>query len=199
MDSVLDPKAETRTRILEAAGKRFMHYGYAKTTMAEIARDLNMSTGNLYRFFESKVDIAEGIAREHEAAEDEVMRVIAAQDAPAEERLRTLMFTLMRETYKVMDESQKVYDIAQAISRERPSYANRRLAQERVFLGRILADGMSEGAFDKALNVEFVAEMIQCATMKFRYPQLYSFLKLPALERELGGVLDLVLDGMRAR
>jgi AcrR family transcriptional regulator len=194
-----DPKAETRVRIIEAASKRFMHYGYAKTTMAEIARDLSMSTGNLYRFFESKVDIAEAIAREHEAAEDEVMRLIAAAQAPAVERLRTLSFTVLRETFKVMAESQKVYDIAQAISRERPSYANRRLATERVFLGRILKDGMAEGVFDPGLDVDFVAEMIQCAMMKYRYPQLYCFLTLDQLERELDGVLGLLLAGLRAR
>lgn len=194
-----DPKAETRTRIIEAASKRFMHYGYAKTTMAEIARDLSMSTGNLYRFFESKVDIAEAIAREHEAAEDAVMDQISRAPQPAVERLRTLSFTLLRETFKVMAESQKVYDIAQAISRERPSYANRRLAQERVFLGRILKDGADEGVFRSGLEVEFAAEMIQCATMKYRYPQLYCFLTLEQLERELDGVLGLLLEGLRAR
>ena len=194
-----DPKAETRTRIIEAASKRFMHYGYAKTTMAEIARDLSMSTGNLYRFFESKVDIAEAIAREHEAAEDAVMDQISRAPQPAVERLRTLSFTMLRETFKVMAESQKVYDIAQAISRERPSYANRRLAQERVFLGRILKDGVEEGVFRSGLAVEFVAEMIQCATMKYRYPQLYCFFTLEQLERELDGVLSLLLEGLRAR
>lgn len=176
-----------------------MHYGYAKTTMSEIARDLSMSTGNLYRFFESKVDIAEAIARDHEAAEDAVMDKISRAPQPAVERLRTLSFTLLRETFKVMAESQKVYDIAQAISRERPSYANRRLAQERVFLGRILKDGADEGVFRSGLEVEFVAEMIQCATMKYRYPQLHCFLTLEQLERELDGVLSLLLEGLRAR
>ncbi|MEN9855064.1 MAG: hypothetical protein RLZZ157_190, partial [Pseudomonadota bacterium] len=33
----MDEKEQTRARILEAAGKRFRHYGYQKTTMAEIA------------------------------------------------------------------------------------------------------------------------------------------------------------------
>ena len=39
---------ETALRILEAASDRFLHYGYGKTTMSEIAKDCNMSTGNLY-------------------------------------------------------------------------------------------------------------------------------------------------------
>ena len=40
------------------------------------------------------------------------------------------------------------------------------------------------------------AEMIQSATMKFRYPQLWSKLTLPKLERELEGVLKLIIDGL---
>ena len=38
--------------------------------------------------------------------------------------------------------------------------------------------------------------MIQAATMKFRYPQLWSKLTLPKLERELDGVLKLLIDGL---
>jgi hypothetical protein len=43
---------------------------------------------------------------------------------------------------------------------------------------------------------ETIAEMIQSATMKFRYPQLWSKLTLPKLERELDGVLNLMLQGL---
>jgi hypothetical protein len=43
---------------------------------------------------------------------------------------------------------------------------------------------------------EFTAEMIQAATMKFRYPQLWSKLTLPKLERELEGVIALLLNGL---
>ncbi len=38
--------------------------------------------------------------------------------------------------------------------------------------------------------------MIQSATMKFRYPQLWSKLTLPQLERELEGVLNLIIFGV---
>ncbi|GAV21360.1 bacterial regulatory proteins, TetR family [Mariprofundus micogutta] len=39
-----------KERIVAAARQRFSHYGYGKTTMAEIASDCQMSVGNLYRF-----------------------------------------------------------------------------------------------------------------------------------------------------
>lgn len=43
-----------RVKILEAAKRRFAHYGLAKTTMAEIAQDLSFSKALLYYYFPDK-------------------------------------------------------------------------------------------------------------------------------------------------
>jgi AcrR family transcriptional regulator len=45
---------EKRIKILEAAKKRFAHYGMTKTTMAEIASDLSFSKALLYYYFPDK-------------------------------------------------------------------------------------------------------------------------------------------------
>lgn len=45
---------EKRSRILEVAKRRFSHYGLAKTTMAEIAKDLAFSKALLYYYFPDK-------------------------------------------------------------------------------------------------------------------------------------------------
>ena len=43
-----------KEKILEAAYQRFLHYGYSKTTMNEIAGDLSMSKALLYYYFPDK-------------------------------------------------------------------------------------------------------------------------------------------------
>ncbi|WP_160714535.1 TetR/AcrR family transcriptional regulator [Chitinophaga solisilvae] len=48
---------QKRTLILEAALKRFKRYGLSKTTMEEIARDLEISKGSLYYYFSDKESI----------------------------------------------------------------------------------------------------------------------------------------------
>lgn len=195
----MDERETTRERILSAAGARFMHYGYQKTTMAEIARDLSMSTGNLYRFFPSKLDIAEAIALFHEKEEDGLLESLVVRPEPPAERLRIFFRTCLEETYRVIAESRKVFEIAQAISSERPQFANRRLAIERIYLIRILKDGVEAGVFQPVEDYEFLAEMLQSATMKFRYPQLFNCFNLPMLRRELEGVLDLLFTGLALR
>lgn len=195
----MDEKEATRERILAAAGARFMHYGYQKTTMAEIARDLDMSTGNLYRFFPSKLDIAEAIAIFHEKEEDALLERLTENLEDPVEAYRNFCRTVLEETFRVIAESRKVFEIAQAISSERPQFANRRLATERIFIGRILKAGIEKGQFAPVDDIEFTAEMLQCATMKFRYPQLSNCFNLAMLRRELEGVLDLLFVGLRAR
>src|SRR5918993_4300016 len=43
--------------IIDAAIKRFAHFGVAKTTMAEIAADLSISKASLYYYFPDKLNL----------------------------------------------------------------------------------------------------------------------------------------------
>ena len=195
----MDEKAQTRERILHAAMTRIKHYGYSKTTMAEIAADCGMSPGNIYRFFEAKIDIAEAMARRHYAEQQLETAAIARQrDMEPDQRLRAVFFKKMRENYALIEENAKVLEVAEVLGRERPIFANEQLAHERVFLAALLEEGAEKGVFIKG-DYAFIAEMLQSATAKFAFPQLFSQLTLPKLERELGGVLDLVLNGLYAR
>lgn len=196
----MDEKTAVRERILAAALQRFKHYGYAKTTMAEIASDCAMSAANIYRFFESKIDLAEAMARQHHAEQHGRLAAIARRvQLSAEERLRELLFARMRENFALFEANAKILEIAAVLHQERPLHANEELALERVYLKQILADGIATGVFAARENLEHVAEMIQSATVKFSFPQLFSQLTLPKLERELAGVLDLIIDGLRAQ
>lgn len=189
-------KDNVRSQIIEAAKKRFSHFGYAKTTMAEVATDCSMSPGNLYRFFPGKLDIAEAIATEDYGQHLEHLRKLAVTpNRNARERLHDLLFEELRRTYSKLENDPRAYELAVVISRERPSFANWMMANERKILVEMLEEAERRGEFT-AEDKEQTAEMIQSATMKFRYPQLWSKLTLPKLERELEGVLKLILDGL---
>lgn len=195
----MDEKQETRDRILHAAMDRIKHYGYGKTTMAEIAGDCGMSPGNIYRFFEAKIDLAEAMARHHYAEQHGRLAAIARRkDLAPDARLRLLLFTRMRENFELIASNAKVLDIAEVLHKERPLFANEQLAQERVYLAALLEEGAEMGLFAPG-DFPFIAEMIQSATVKFAFPALVSQLTLPKLERELEGVLDLLLRGLYAR
>ena len=192
-------KKTMREKILKAAMERFLHYGYPKTTMAEIACDCNMSPGNLYRYFPGKLDLAHSIAELYgQETVDKLRAIVRDNTLSPLEKLRKYHFEVMRDTYHRLEEDPKIYEIAQILKKERPEFANEQLARERALLSEILAAGNAAGDFD-IKDIVFVGEMIQSATMKFKYPQLWSALSLEKLERELSGVLDLILSGIGTR
>src|SRR3954462_2042828 len=52
-----------REKILDASHQRFLHYGYSKTTMNEIAGDLSMSKALLYYYFPDKSQLYVAVIR----------------------------------------------------------------------------------------------------------------------------------------
>jgi AcrR family transcriptional regulator len=191
----MDEKIEIRDRILHAATLRISHYGYAKTTMAEVAADCGMSAGNIYRFFESKADIAEAMARHHYAQRHFEMASLARRkDIASDLRIKAMFFKRMRDNYVMFAESAKIIEVAEFLKKERPLFMNEQFAQERVYLAAVLEEGTNAGIF-RDLDHDFSAEMLQSATVKFSIPQLFTTLSLPKLERELDGVLDMLLFG----
>jgi len=192
----MSEKESIREQIVEAAKKRFSHFGYAKTTMAEVATDCSMSPGNLYRFFPGKLDIAESIATEDYTRRLENLRKLAVSPGKdARQRLHDVLFEELRRTYSKLERDPRALEMARVISQERPQFALWMLQNERKILVELLVEAEQRGEFCSE-NKEFMAEMIQSATMKFRYPQLWSKLTLPMLERELEGVLQLLINGI---
>lgn len=190
---------EIKQAIITAAKDRLSRYGYGKTTMAELASDCKMSAGNLYRYFMSKLDIAEEIARQSFLRTAERLReVVRRPDIPAVERLRSFLLEQMQITFQELEKDQHWIEMAEIVARERPHVANEGLARVRSLIAEILAMGNATGEFDIE-DVNFTAEMIQSATFKFRYPQLFTGLALDKLEREAEGVIDLLIDGLRTR
>ena len=52
---------ERREQIITAASAHLRHYGYSKTTVADLARAIGLSTAYIYKFFDSKRAIGEAV------------------------------------------------------------------------------------------------------------------------------------------
>ena len=195
-----DPKADPREAILKAAADRILHYGYNKTTMSEIAADCGMSAGNIYRFYPSKIDIAEAMTREFGNASRAVYEEIIRDAArSASRKMRDFFVTRLERTFRVFEANPKLMELAEIMGRERPEYLSEERAQERLQIERILDEGQKSGDFALPTDLTITADLVQCAMLKFRIPQLWTTEKLDALIPELEGVLSLIFTGLSAR
>ncbi|HEU4470023.1 MAG TPA: TetR/AcrR family transcriptional regulator [Flavisolibacter sp.] len=86
---------QKRDAIVEAAIRRFAHFGVAKTTMSEIATDLALSKASLYYYFPDKLSLyAAVLQRIAEAGEKNDDEALAKEKDP----LKAILFFLEKRT-----------------------------------------------------------------------------------------------------
>jgi AcrR family transcriptional regulator len=193
-------KADPREAILAAASERILHYGYNKTTMSEIAADCGMSAGNIYRFYPSKIDIAEAMTREFGKSSRAIYEDIIRDAArSATKKLYDFFVARLERTFRIFEQNPKLMELADIMARERPEYLAEEHAQERMQIERILDEGQKSGDFALPADLTITADLVQCAMMKFRIPQLWTTEQLDSLRPELEGVLNLIFTGLSAR
>lgn len=164
-------RQENIERILEAAERLFRHYGYSKTTVADIARDLGMSPANVYRFFASKEQIHQAIAGRMLAASLELNRSIAALPLPAEERLRRCILEQHRVTVETMLDQKKVHEMV-IVAIERDWHVIDKYIDElNLIHAGTIEDGIRAGEFAEQ-DATVAARCFGASTAILCHPQL---------------------------
>lgn len=200
MTGMTDKAADPRDAILHAAIERILHYGYNKTTMSEIASDCCMSAGNIYRFFPSKIDIAEAMTRQFGLETHQgYSAILRDQKRTATQKLLDFFTFRMERTFRTFEQHPKLMELVEIMGRERPDYFVEERAQERMLLEKILDEGARAGEFVFESNLTMTADFVQCAVLKFRVPHLWTTERLEALKQELEGVVSLILTGLTPR
>ena len=183
-------------QILHAAAQRFTDYGYGKTTIAEIAGDCGMSSGNVYRYFDSKEAIA--IAGVESKLEEKARVCEASTDAsaPAFEQLRQYLMTRLRFTYEFNCGGSHLHELVQLITERHRDLLER--YDERVigWLERIVARGIERGDF-RPQDARQAAASIAIATSAF-HVSIFLHESLEVMEFKLEALLDLLHQGLKA-
>ena len=86
-----------QSNILDSAASVFARLGMQKASMAEIARQGNISKSLLYHYYSSKEDLIFDIVRSHLSELDGALSGADRSDLPLEERLRLLIHSGDRE------------------------------------------------------------------------------------------------------
>jgi len=163
-------RQENIGRILEAAERLFRHYGYNKTTVADIARDLGMSPANVYRFFASKEQIHQAICGRMLAASLELNRSIAALPLSAAERLRRCVLTQHKLTVETMLDEQKVHEMV-IVAIERDWHViDKYIDQLHLIYAGLIEEGIGTGEFARQ-DAAAAARCFGAALVTLCHPQ----------------------------
>jgi AcrR family transcriptional regulator len=160
---------ETRNRILTEAERLFRHYGYSKTTVADIADACGMSSANVYRFFASKLQINEAICDRVIAQLESELRKVVHSDASASRRLTEFVGTIARHTLETLIEEKKVHDMVVVAMEEHWSAIERHIQVVRVMITEIITSGIATGEF-RQQDPQSAARCVHSALITFCHP-----------------------------
>src|SRR6185312_1713286 len=164
-------RQENVERILESAERLFRHYGYGKTTVADIARDLGMSPANVYRFFASKEQIHQAICGRMLAASLHLAMGIAKLPLPAAERLRRCILEQHRLTKETMLDEQKVHEmVIVAIERDWHVIEKHVDRLHQIYAG-LIHEGIDAGEF-RQQDLNSAARCFGASTAALCHPQM---------------------------
>src|ERR1700738_5259566 len=136
---------DTRERILEVAERLFRESGYQKTTVADIAKVLRMSPANVYRYFDTKKAIHEGVARTLMGGVEDAAQAIAARREPAASRLRELMTTIHRMNCDRYVGDSKLHEMVEIAMEESWEVCVAHMQRITEPIGAVIADGGAWG------------------------------------------------------
>ena len=159
-----------RDQIVKAAHEYFGHYGYAKTTVSDLAREIGFSKAYIYRFFESKQAIGEAIVCD---CLDQILakvREAVESGGDANDKLRKFAKAVTSATMDVAFNDRKIYEVATQASSENWAPVQAYVERLQALLEDILKEGRESGQFERKTPIDETRRAIYYALLPFTDP-----------------------------
>lgn len=159
-------------RIVRSAERMFRSYGYAKTTVADVAQDAGISTAYVYRFYRSKLALCKAVCASLMGRLADMLWMEARSTLPAPDRLRRLYTRLCEETTRLLFEEEKLLDMVR-VGLDQHWDAVTRFKQTLADISRaVIEDGIAEGRFRAPANMDEAVIAVGSTLMLCAHPVL---------------------------
>jgi AcrR family transcriptional regulator len=186
---------ERREQILTAAEEHFRHYGYKKTTVADLAKAIGFSTAYVYKFFGSKQAIGEAICSTCLAKISKELGDIAATKKPAGDRLRRMFRSLAQRGADLFFHDRKMHNLVAASTEERWNSATEHDAALAEIVRSMIVQGREAGEFERKTPLNETCRAIMLAMQPLRHPVLLEQI-LDTLDEDATLMANLVLRSL---
>ncbi len=189
-----------RLAILSVATQLFTQYGFAKTTIGDIAAGCSMSPANLYRYFRNKQSIGCAVAGIYMENMNRICTEAAERAAPTVElRLRATVRAQVNHTVTRLREVPKMVELAEMVvdAEEGRALLARQIERRTAQVADLIAEGVAAGEF-RALDVDRAARGFLTGLKFFFAPFALARHGLDSIDDDLSATLDLLCAGLRA-
>ncbi|MEL6766505.1 MAG: TetR/AcrR family transcriptional regulator [Pseudomonadota bacterium] len=193
----------TRLEILEASMRLFQHFGFGKTTMADIARETAMSPGNLYRYYRNKQAIGRAVVERYfRMTEAQMATGLMLPGGSPPERIRELIKNGVGHLMTEMDHNPRLVELADFICADPEGVQSlqQHIGWKEKAIAREVERGIETGDF-RPCDPEEAGRILVAATRAYWMPMALVHIRReddggPAM---LDQVIDLLLEGLAAR
>ncbi len=187
--------ALTAERILEASEDVLRRYGPAKATVVDVARELGVSHGSVYRHFPSKAALRDAVAERWLAEISAPLAEVASGSGPAADRVRRWLDRLVEAKQSRAREDPELFATYTRLAAEAREVIEAHVEALTGQLATIIADGVARGEFEAA-DPQEAARAVFDATSRFHNPANARAWSDPAVMDAYAAVRSLVLAGL---
>ena len=189
---------QTAERILEAAEDVLRRYGPDKANVVDVARELGVSHGSVYRHFPSKAALRDAVTERWLARISAPLAAAAAEAGPAPERLRHWLELLVTAKRRMAWEDPELFATYLQLAADAREVVRAHVDDLVGQLARIIADGVTQGELT-ATDPATAGRAVFDATARFHNPTHAPEWSDPGIDAAYEGVRSLVLRGLGAQ
>ena len=164
-----------REQIVQAAEQHFSQYGYAKTTVSDLAKAIGFSKAYIYRFFDSKEAIGEVICSKTLSGIVATVEAAVAGASTPTEKFRQMFKVLVATSVGLFFNDRKLYDIAAHAAGEQWPSCRAYNARVRQMLTEIVREGRERGEFERKTPLDETVDAIDLVLQPFVNPLLLQY------------------------
>lgn len=196
---------EKENSILNAARKRFAHYGFSKVTMDEIAGDVEMGKASLYYYFPTKEDLFKAVVIQEQTEFVNYVETLFQKQIPASEKLNEYVEQRLKYFHDLVNLGMlSVHSIFDTKSIFKKLFEDFEV-QELILLKKIIDEGKNTGEFGSDLSEDFTKIFLHILQgLRFRVIKLLNEHKADdetykGLEREMKIASGYLIKGIRCK
>jgi AcrR family transcriptional regulator len=161
-----------RAQIIDAAKEHFSHYGYAKTTVSDLAKSIGFSKAYIYKFFESKQAVGEAICADCLKTMAAAVNAATSDCPTATEKFRRMFQAVVATGVELFFGDRKLFDIAVHAVDEKWSSVLEYEEGLKNILAQILREGRANGEFERKTPFDETCNAVYLVIYPFANPLL---------------------------
>ncbi len=194
----MNTESLTPERILNATVDVLRRYGPNKATVVDVARELGVSHGSVYRHFASKSALLDAVAERWLAEVSAPLDLVLQRQEPSLAKLRAWLECLMHSKQQRARQDPQLFATYIGLVQELREVTDQHVAHLIAQIEHLLIEGVAQGAF-VVNDLHATARAILYATARFHNPLFVGAWNKPGLAAEFEAVWDLLTRGLLVR